>query len=99
MKMKYCPHCAGMDIFKNSSGIEQCRRCNFIGEMREGSVDEINSAKKRILLARSQNIPVSSAPASENPRPSPVPPTITNKELRERLEKLQEKKKQEFEEV
>ena len=78
-----------MELFRNSSGIEQCRRCNFIGEMREGSVDEINATKKRIMLTKNACLETSASPA------------ITNKELNQRLEKLREKEKkpETFEEV
>lgn len=84
--MRYCPNCASMEIFKNSSGIDQCRRCSFVGEMREGGVDEINAARKRIMITRNQP----QIETKSNPLPSQ---TITNKELNQRLEKLREKEK------
>jgi hypothetical protein len=81
-----------MEIFRNNSGIEQCKRCNFMGEMREGSIDEINSARKKIMITRSQS-------AAETKPSQSANPLITNKELNQRLEKLKEKKPEGFEEI
>jgi len=53
LKLKYCPQCAGFDIAKSLNG-ERCRRCNYVGTMREGSIDEINSFKKNLKGGNSQ---------------------------------------------
>ncbi len=53
MKLKYCPQCAGFDVAK-SLGAERCRRCNYVGSMKEGSIDEINSFKKNLKGGSSQ---------------------------------------------
>ncbi|MDD5163687.1 MAG: hypothetical protein PHD95_05790 [Candidatus ainarchaeum sp.] len=90
--MKFCPNCAGMEIFRNNSGIDQCRRCNFIGEMREGGIDEINAVRKRIMITKNQ-------PAAETKPSEKTNPLITNRELNQRLEKLKEKKSDDFESV
>lgn len=82
-----------MEIFRNNSGLDQCRRCNFTGEMREGGIDEINAARKRIMITRSQpivEIKSNPLPSQTNPLPSQ---TVSNKELNQRLEKLRSAKK------
>lgn len=53
MKLKYCPQCAGFDVAKSLNG-ERCRRCNYVGTMKEGSIDEINSFKKGLRGGNSQ---------------------------------------------
>lgn len=53
LKLKYCPQCAGFDLAKSLNS-ERCRRCNYVGAMREGSIDEINSFKKSIKGGSSQ---------------------------------------------
>jgi len=78
MKLKYCPNCACMDIKRNANGTEQCTRCGYIGEMKEGSIDEINAARKRAVEG-------SKEASGERKLP-------TNRDLRERLEKLKGKK-------
>ncbi|MBN1941636.1 MAG: hypothetical protein JW772_05675 [Candidatus Diapherotrites archaeon] len=85
MKLKYCPNCIGMDIFRNAHGVQQCARCKYTGDMKEGAIDEINAARKRIISDKKEN----TAPEQK--------PVITNKELKERLEKLKAKKSADFE--
>lgn len=48
MKHKYCPSCGSMDIKNLSNGMEECVRCKFRGEFREGAMDEINSFRKSL---------------------------------------------------
>ena len=48
MKMKYCPMCAGVDIKYLPTARDQCGKCKYTGDMREGSMDEINSHRKAL---------------------------------------------------
>ncbi len=50
MKMKYCPECGSIQIQFTSDGLK-CKKCNYLGVMKEDSIDVINSfiqSKKRI---------------------------------------------------
>jgi len=42
MKMKYCPECGSIQIQSVETGLK-CKKCSYIGDMKEDSIDVINS--------------------------------------------------------
>jgi DNA-directed RNA polymerase subunit M/transcription elongation factor TFIIS len=54
MKMKYCPECGSIQLQNSMEGLK-CKKCNYIGEMNEDSIDVINSflESKKIQAASS----------------------------------------------
>ena len=48
MKIEFCPSCGGIDVKKLAAGQLQCGKCKYTGEMREGSMDEINAYVKSL---------------------------------------------------
>ena len=52
MKFHYCPKCAGVDLKRLPNGTEECLRCHFIGESREGAMHEINAYKKQLDIEK-----------------------------------------------
>ena len=81
MKIKYCPMCAGIDIKALALGNDQCNKCKHTGEMREGPMDEINSRKKSLQSGVIQPQPQGSGTNS----------SVSNSQLRERLNALKGK--------
>ncbi|MBU0636467.1 hypothetical protein KKE06_05565 [Candidatus Micrarchaeota archaeon] len=53
MKFHYCSKCAGVDLKRLSNGNQECLRCHFTGEAREGAMNEINAFKKQLDLEKS----------------------------------------------
>ncbi len=82
MKIKFCPQCAGIDIRALPTARDQCLKCKYIGEMKEGGMDEINSYKKSLKAGIQP--PLSGKQASPQNSPS-------SQQLRERLNSLKGK--------
>lgn len=82
MKIEFCPSCAGIDIKKPATGGSECARCKYVGEMKEGGMDEINSYKKSLKAGVTPVIPGKAAGPSNR---------VTNSELRDRLAALKGK--------
>ncbi|VVB99089.1 Uncharacterised protein [uncultured archaeon] len=57
MKIKYCPSCGGIDIKALPTSRDQCMKCKFVGEMREGSMDEINQYAKSLKSGIQPQLP------------------------------------------
>ena len=55
MMHRYCPSCGSLDLKRLAMGGEECTRCKFRGEAKEGSMDEIDAFRKskRPLIAPS----------------------------------------------
>ncbi|HLC78897.1 MAG TPA: hypothetical protein VJG83_00565 [archaeon] len=89
MMHKYCPSCGSLDTKKLENGMEECSRCNFRGEMREGGMDQINALKRSIKASGSApKTTLSSKPESE---------IKTNSQLKNKLNSLKGKKTDDFE--
>ena len=87
MKHRFCPSCGSLDMKRLPTGMEECLRCKYRGEFKEGSMDEINafrkSAKASAQSAQQGNIqpPLQKGPSA----------------LKEKLSSLKGKKTDEFE--
>ncbi len=81
MKIKFCPQCAGIDIKALSAASDQCLRCKYTGDMKEGGMDEINSYKKSLKSGAVPSMPGQGAVQSK----------FTNAQLRERLNAMRGK--------
>lgn len=46
MKMKYCPECGSIQLQSFEETLK-CKKCSFVGEMKEDSIDVINSIAAR----------------------------------------------------
>jgi hypothetical protein len=46
MLYKYCPDCASISLQRKSSSEYKCLNCNYIGEVKEDSIDKINTLRK-----------------------------------------------------
>ena len=40
---KYCPQCGSMQIKSNGSSLQECMKCHYHGQMKEGPMDQINA--------------------------------------------------------
>lgn len=88
MKMQYCPNCARMDFKRTASGQLECVHCRFVGEPREGAMDEINAYKRSLKSGGTLNAPATSGGINQNLTPSA---------LREKLSSRKGKKTNDFE--
>ncbi|MFH1256060.1 MAG: hypothetical protein V1494_02090 [Candidatus Diapherotrites archaeon] len=70
MKMRFCPQCASLEVSPNGLGGYRCRKCHYSGEIREGSVDELNALKKRVNDRNKAKMTV-----VEEPKPKDIRPT------------------------
>ncbi len=90
MKHRYCPSCGSLDMKRLINGAEECLRCRFKGEFREGSMDEINSFRKGL---KSSGTAVS---APSKGREAGIGPA-TGTQLKQKLDSLKGKKTDDFE--
>lgn len=72
MKMKYCPECGSIQLQSNGNGM-QCKKCSYLGDMKEDSIDIINS-----FIAAKRNQPADSSSTSVF-HPKTVSQKIENK--------------------
>ena len=91
MMHKYCPQCGSLDSKRLVTGMEECLRCKFRGDFREGSMDQINSLRKAKSPAPE---PVSSPGSQQSFKPALG---TSNKELKEKLKALKGKSTDDFE--
>lgn len=58
MKIKFCPQCGSINVKAFPTG-DHCTKCNYSGEMKEDSMDEINkyvkSLKNGVPVQQGQN--------------------------------------------
>jgi len=77
---------------KHANGTTECARCHFLGEFREGSMDEINEFQKTHKSVFSGQGALNTASAAvKGPAPS------GNTELKNKLNSLKGKKTDDFE--
>ena len=88
---KYCPSCASLDIKKLATGTEECERCHFRGNFKEGAMDEINAFKKSLKGSIPQSPQGSAAPQS------PTAGAVGSQALKDKLKSLKGKKTDDFE--
>jgi len=59
MKMKYCPECGSIQIQMNLNAM-QCKKCSYLGEMKEDSIDVINA----FIKSKNNNTAIQSSNSS-----------------------------------
>jgi len=91
MMHKFCPSCGSLDMKRLISGTEECVRCKFRGEFREGSMDEIDAFRKSKRPAAAA---VSNPNAGQSTNPNA--PRTTNA-LKEKLAAMKGRKTDDFE--
>ncbi len=82
MKMKYCPECGSIQIQSTEAGLK-CKKCSYIGDMKEDSIDVINSfiaSKKNINVTEVQSSPATNLIMQQKPKEN---------SLKERLKKFE----------
>ncbi|MBU2099791.1 hypothetical protein KKG83_02430 [Candidatus Micrarchaeota archaeon] len=84
MKFKYCPECGSIQL-KSIQNALQCKKCSYSGNMKEDSIDVINSfvtSKKMHNNSAVQSTGSSQIIIQQEPKPD---------SLKERLKKFQNK--------
>ncbi len=94
MKHKFCPQCGSLDSKRLVSGMEECLRCKFKGDFKEGSMDEINAFRKS---KRPAPEPAASSSAGEPKQTFRPQLGTSNKELKEKLKSLKGKSTGDYE--
>ena len=56
MLYKYCPDCASISLQRKSSLEYKCLNCNYVGEVKEDSIDKINMLRKALKANNNSNI-------------------------------------------
>ncbi|MEM4257019.1 MAG: hypothetical protein QXZ13_04155 [Candidatus Diapherotrites archaeon] len=65
MKFKYCPKCGSMSFVKQL-GNDKCVKCNFVGIMSEGAMDEINAFQKSLKSGKNNFVNTNPKPGNLN---------------------------------
>ena len=92
MKHKFCPSCGSLDMKRLVTGMEECIRCKYRGEFKEGSMDEINTFRKSHKPSLS---PSSSSTVVQHGASQQAPKN--HSALKDRLNSLKGRKTDDFE--
>ena len=87
MKMKYCPQCGAVDMKALKTGLFECERCKYVGEPKEGGMDEINRLRTAMKYGSS---------SKANPSGDSLKQGSSN-ELKEKLQSMKGRKSEDFE--